>query len=139
MARETKEVRVGTVDEFTSSALKIVDIDGVEVGIVRMNNGEFRAVRNICPHRGAPICKGFIGGTWPPSDAENLKYDLDGQVLVCPWHGFEFNLNDGQELFQTPATRLRMYPITTKGDDVYVAVARRGLPDLEDEKPGDAL
>ena len=81
-----------------------------------------RAVRNWCPHKGAPICRGIVGGTWPPSTHDALQYDREGEVLVCPWHGFEYDLHTGKEMFGTGLTRLRMYPVTVEGDQVFVTV-----------------
>ena len=85
-------------------------------------DGEFRAVRNACPHKGAPICRGIIGGTWPPSEPGELSYDRDGEVLVCPWHGYEYDLRTGTEMFQKTPTRLRLFPVTVRDGEVFVTV-----------------
>lgn len=122
MAKEQRQVEVGKVDEFSVGKFKIIEVDGREIGITRLANGEFRAVRNVCPHKGAPICRGILGGTWPPCDPGEMKYDMDGRVLICPWHGYEFDLNSGQELFQKDPNKLLMFPATIKDGNVVLTI-----------------
>ena len=66
-------------------------------------------MRNHCPHKGAPVCKGILGGTWLPCGPGEMVYGRDGEVLVCPWHGFEFDLLSGEEMFQEKPLKLLMY------------------------------
>ena len=120
--RETKQVEVGKADDFPVGKFKIVTIEGREIGIARLANGEFRAVRNHCPHKGAPVCKGFISGTALPSAPGELVYGHDGEVLVCPWHGYEFDLNTGIQMYQGDASKLLMYPAQLQGDSVMVTL-----------------
>jgi nitrite reductase (NADH) small subunit len=122
MAKTTKQVEVGAVDEFSVGQFRIVEIDGREIGVTRLANGEFRAVRNYCPHKGAPVCKGIVGGTWLPCAPGEMKFGMDGQVLVCPWHGYEFSLDDGVELFQKDPSKLLMFPATVANGRVVVTV-----------------
>lgn len=113
---------VGRVDQFPVGAFRIVTVGSVEVGVIRLANGEIHAVRNYCPHKGAPICKGVVGGTWPPCDPGELLYEHDGEVLVCPWHGFEYDIRSGVELYKSRPTRLRKYPVEVRAGEVLVTV-----------------
>lgn len=117
-----KQVVVGKASDFTVGQLRIVEVDGREIGIARLPSGEFRAVRNVCPHKGAPVCKGFISGTALPSAPGELVYGRDGEVLVCPWHGYEFDLNDGMQLYQSDPSKLLMYPAQLQDDSVVVTL-----------------
>lgn len=120
---DKKQITIGPVADFPVGKFKIVDIDGREFGIAQLKNGEFRAVRNVCPHKGAPVCKGFIGGTALPSDPGTLVYGRDGEILTCPWHGFEFDLLTGDELIRAGRpTRLLMIPAVVRDGSVVVTV-----------------
>jgi len=121
-ARKKKEVAVGKTEEFPVGKFRIVEVDGREIGITQMANGEFRAVRNHCPHKGAPVCKGIVGGTWLPCGVGEMVYGREGEVLVCPWHGYEFDLNTGLELYQKDPNKLLMYPATVRDGSVVVTV-----------------
>ena len=123
--RAKAAIPVGNETDFPVGKFVLLDVAGRDVGVIRLSTGEMRAVRNRCPHKGAPICRGIVGGTWPPSGPENLQFDRAGEILVCPWHGWEYDLQTGEELFQTSPTRLLMYPVTVENGQVYVSIAQR--------------
>ena len=115
-------VAVGAAEDFPIGKFVIMQIAGHSIGVVQLPSGELKAVRNWCPHKGAPICRGIVGGTWPPVEPGALAYDRAGEVLVCPWHGYEYDLNTGKEMFQQVPTRLRMFPVTIENGQVFVTV-----------------
>lgn len=43
-------------------------------------DGELHALDGICPHQGGPLGQGA----------------LHGCVVSCPWHGWEYDVTDGQ-------------------------------------------
>jgi nitrite reductase (NADH) small subunit len=43
-------------------------------------DGDFYAIDGVCPHQGGPLGKG----------------QLEGCVVTCPWHGWQFDVRDGQ-------------------------------------------
>ena len=120
--RQRTEVAVGPEDWFTEGRFVIVEAGKHSVGITRLRDGALKAIRNWCPHKGAPICRGTIGGTWTPSEPGQLRYDAAMEVLACPWHGFEYDLRDGRELYREVPTRLRFFPVTVREGTVYVTV-----------------
>ena len=116
------EIAAGPESRFSTGRFVIVEAGRHSVGIIRLRNGELKAVRNMCPHKGAPICRGIVGGTWPPSAPGKLIYDREGDVLVCPWHGYEYDLTDGVEMYQSKPTQLHFFPVTVRDGTVYVTV-----------------
>lgn len=104
--------------EIPENGKKIVEINGIEVGLFRVN-GEWKAWRNYCPHMAAPVCKGKVCGTTLPSLVYEYEYGKEGQILRCPWHGWEFDLTTGRQLVD-PSVRLRGYTVEAEGDDLYV-------------------
>jgi nitrite reductase/ring-hydroxylating ferredoxin subunit len=120
MAATTQRVPVGRVEDFRVGEIRTVVVDDREIGIVRLRDGGFAAILNRCPHRGAPICKGLLAGTWPPCDPGTLSYAMAGEVLVCPWHGWEFDVRSGRQLFQPHPARLKLF--TVDADDGIVTV-----------------
>lgn len=111
-------VSVGPVADFPLETLRIISISvpttgGTrEIGIVRRANGTVDAVRNWCPHKGAPICKGPLTGTMLPGAPGTLTWARDGEILRCPWHGFEFEVKTGARPYSDSRMRLRVYPAT---------------------------
>jgi len=117
-----KQVIAGKAADFPVGEFKIVDLEGREIGITRLKNGTLRAVRNHCPHKGAPICKGIIGGTWPPCEPGEMLFARDGEVLICPWHGYEFDLMTGEELYHEQPSKLLMFPVAEQDGSVVVTL-----------------
>lgn len=122
MVHERQRFKIGNSSDFVVGELKLVEVSKREIGVVRLHDGELRAVVNRCPHKGAPICRGIIGGAWDSTGPGNITLDNSRHVLVCPWHGFAFDLNTGKEVFRKRASRLRMYPIEDIQGEVFVTI-----------------
>ena len=65
--------------------------------------GQFHALDGVCPHQGGPLGKG----------------ELVGCVVTCPWHGWQFDVRDGQHQLNA---RLRQpsYAVRVEGDTVLI-------------------
>lgn len=99
-------------------------VDGNEIGIFKID-GEYYAYPNWCPHMGGPLCEGPVDGTIETSfDKESLETDFswgrDGEMLTCPWHGYEFDLTSGY-CRSDKKYSLREYP--TRVEDGHVIVS----------------
>jgi nitrite reductase/ring-hydroxylating ferredoxin subunit len=46
---------------------------------------------------------------------------VDGNKIVCPWHGWTFDVNTGACMHDTSA-RIRVYPLKVEGEEVFVAL-----------------
>jgi len=121
MANKGKQkVVVATSDEIAVGGRKLVEIDGKSIGIFNVN-GDYVAVLNVCPHELAPICQGRVTGTtFASTPGEPLKWGREGEILACPWHGWEFDLKTGNAL--ADKRHLRMYPVTVEDGSVLVEV-----------------
>jgi nitrite reductase (NADH) small subunit len=124
---DRQEILVGDAAELVEGKFKIVKQGALNIGVTRLRDGTLRAVRNWCPHKGAAICKGIVGGTWPPSRPGDLAYDREGEILICPWHGFEYDLRTGDELYRKVPTRLRFYEVIERDAKIYLSVSKRAL------------
>jgi nitrite reductase/ring-hydroxylating ferredoxin subunit/hemoglobin-like flavoprotein len=110
-----KEVVVAKVSEIPEGERKIVYVDGVSIGVFH-HNGNWYALRNSCLHRGAPVATG----------------SLKGDILTCPWHGFQYDVTTGRMLVD-PNARLDMYAVQIEGDEVHLLfpVSRLAMPAQE--------
>jgi nitrite reductase (NADH) small subunit len=110
---------VGGVDEFPEGSCRILTVGNRSVGVYNVG-GSFHAVLNYCPHHGAPVCLGKLSGTMLPSSPGEYEYGLDGSVLRCPWHGWEFDLASGRCLFGVDRARLKTYPISLEDGRIVI-------------------
>ena len=124
---DRQEILIGDAAEIVEGKFRIIRQGALNVGVTRLRDGTIRAVRNWCPHKGAPICKGIVGGTWPPSAPGELDYDREGEILVCPWHGFEYDLKTGEELYRKVPTRVRFYEVIERDQKIYLSVSKRAM------------
>lgn len=110
--------RVCATWDVPRGGVRRVTVAGIELGIFSVN-GRIVAYRNVCPHAGAPVCAGKLTGTALASEVYTYAWGRTGEILRCPWHGWEFDLTTGAHLAD-PATRLRGYPVTIVDDEVFV-------------------
>ncbi|MEZ6060519.1 MAG: Rieske 2Fe-2S domain-containing protein [Planctomycetaceae bacterium] len=67
------------VEELTDGSSIEVVAAGRIFAVFRVD-GTFHVLDGICPHAGGPLGKG----------------QLNGCVVTCPWHGWQFDIRDGQ-------------------------------------------
>jgi nitrite reductase/ring-hydroxylating ferredoxin subunit len=103
---------LGPIDEFPPGSRRILDVDGRSIGVLNVD-GRLYALRNRCPHQGAPLCLGAVGPLLTASrPGEYAVGDVD--VIRCPWHGWEFTLADGRAWVEPDKTRVRTYPVEVR-------------------------
>ncbi|MBH0209808.1 MAG: Rieske 2Fe-2S domain-containing protein, partial [Nitrospira sp.] len=51
------------------------EINGKKMAVFNVN-GTFHVIDNTCVHRGGPLCEG----------------EVEGQIVTCPWHGWQFDM-----------------------------------------------
>jgi 3-phenylpropionate/trans-cinnamate dioxygenase ferredoxin subunit len=88
----------------------IVEIAGRSIGVFNIH-GRFYAVRNSCPHQGAELCRGRMVGLAIASRPGEIRYEREGEILRCPWHGWEFDLATGRSVVDPHRTRVKSYPV----------------------------
>src|ERR1700738_365254 len=122
---------VGTVDEIPPGQRKIVDVAGRSVGIFNVA-GEFFAVLNRCPHQGGPLCTGNTLGFLRSAGVGEFIYSRAGEVVRCPWHGWEYDLRTGQSWFDPGRVIVRKYEVSVESgaqvlEEVQTPPGREGL------------
>ncbi|MFT4039210.1 MAG: Rieske (2Fe-2S) protein [Thermomicrobiales bacterium] len=101
---------VAQVAEIPTGGRKIVTIAGRSIGIFNVG-GVFYAVRNSCPHQGGELCLGPTVGLATAERPGEIHYSREGEILRCPWHGWEFDLATGRSVFDPNRTRVKSYPV----------------------------
>jgi len=117
------ELYVAKTDEIGDRESRIVVDGDLEIGVFRLGE-EFFAWENNCPHMGGPVCQGKImNRVMEVLDAEKRSHGfnyVDADVhIVCPWHGFEFNIRSGVHPGD-PKTQLRGFEVEVRNGAVYV-------------------
>lgn len=93
---------VGPLEELPDGEGFLFKSGALEIAVFR--NGELvSAIENACPHAGASLCSGYA----------------DGQIVVCPWHGWEFDIATGKGL-SVEGIDAESFRVVTKGGIVQV-------------------
>jgi len=97
-------VRAARKDEIPPGTIGEFQLDGKTVAIANVN-GKFSVINNVCLHRGGPLGEG----------------ELNGQVVTCPWHGWQYDVTTGK-LAANPAVGVETDPVERRGDDIFVDI-----------------
>ncbi len=103
------DVPVARLEDFPLPSARHVKIGKDDIAVVRVGEGEgeFFALSNVCRHAFAPLAEGFV----------------DGYHLVCPWHGWRYDVRDGTT--DHPNADVRTFPATVRDGIVFVSVVIR--------------
>jgi len=111
---------VATVDEIPSGSRKIVSAGGRSIGVFNIN-GEYFALLNRCPHQAGPLCEGKLHGLLEADIPGEYRYSRPGEILRCPWHGWEYDLRTGQSWFDPAKVRVRSYEAGVQAGSALLA------------------
>ena len=95
------------LDEIEEGRVKSVTLDGITLCMTHWD-GQYGALDNRCPHQGGPLGKGC----------------LQGKLVTCPWHGWQFDVSTGEH----EANRVlchRRWDVKVEGDGVFVRATER--------------
>ena len=107
--------------DVAPGALKRHEIMGEPVLVGRTRAGQVYAMRDICPHRAAPLSAGRL-----------VDKPGEGETIECPYHGWRFR-PDGvcaaipslveDQAFEADRIRVRSYPVRESQGIVFVWMA----------------
>jgi nitrite reductase/ring-hydroxylating ferredoxin subunit/multimeric flavodoxin WrbA len=99
-------VDVGSAVELAGTPLTTAIARGIPIAI-SFKDGAFGVVSNVCNHVGGPLGEGR----------------LDGDYIVCPWHGWKFHRATGVGEPGFEADRVPAFPVKVEGGRLLVDVA----------------
>jgi nitrite reductase (NADH) small subunit len=95
-------VRVASLRDCPAGEGRELVVGGRIIALFNVD-GCLHALDGVCPHQGGPLGKG----------------QLQGCVVTCPWHGWQFDVRTGQHQVNR-ALRHATFPARVDGDDIYV-------------------
>ncbi len=109
---------VARVNEIPVGGRKIVTVARRTLGVFNVQ-GKFFALRNVCPHRGAPVCLGRLRPQVEACQGPEFTFKREGEILKCPWHQWEFDIRTGHAL-HSAGMKIRTFPVVQEGQDLVV-------------------
>lgn len=103
MGGVSRLVRVASVGDIPVGRGKTVEVDGLPLAVFNAGAGRYHALSGTCAHEDGPLGEGV----------------LLGDSVVCPWHGFDFDVRTGA-CGVAPDLSVSVYPVHVVGADLLV-------------------
>lgn len=97
-------LRTTKVAELPPGSVREFELDGKAIALANVG-GKIFAISNTCLHHGGPLGQGV----------------LNGCMVTCPWHGWEYDVTTGK-VGRNPSVGVDCYKVEVRGDDVFVDV-----------------
>jgi nitrite reductase (NADH) small subunit len=107
--------RITRIENIPERQGRPVTVAGQEIAIFNLGD-RFLAIDNKCPHQGGPLCDGIVSGT----------------TVVCPLHGWRFDLTSGVPVRASLPNCLTVFPVRVEDGIVSVDVAAGSRLDVEE-------
>ena len=104
---------VAPLREFPPGSRKLVTIEGRPIAVFNIQ-GELFALLNRCPHQGGSLVDGRLIGLVEAPEPGNYCYSRPGEILRCPWHGWEFDVRTGKSWCEPSRIRTKAYEVAVE-------------------------
>jgi nitrite reductase (NADH) small subunit len=94
--------RLAAVDEVPPGSARELTAGDRVIALYNVG-GRFYALDGVCPHAGGPLGEGMLEGT----------------VVTCPWHGWQFDVATGRHCLN-PRLEHTKFPLKVEGNDIFV-------------------
>ena len=96
-------VDVAPVSELSSTAPRVVDVDGTMVAVFILD-GKYYAIEDVCTHDGGELASG----------------EWEGEEIICPRHGARFNIKTGEVTAPPAYEPVATFPVRVHNGIVQV-------------------
>lgn len=102
--RKMKKIEAASYSRLPERAGQIVKIMDEEIVLIRLSNGDVKAIENRSPHpKGGTLVDGLVSGYF----------------IYCPVYDWKISLIDGK--VQAPDSgQVKVYPVEVVNDGVYI-------------------
>ena len=97
--------KAAKLSEIPAGSIREVHVGGKALALANVG-GTLYAIDNTCLHRGGPLGQG----------------QLDGKIVTCPWHGWQFDVSTGKAV-QNPNAAVGCFRTEVRGDEVFVELS----------------
>jgi len=118
---------VAAVADIPPGTRRLTQVNGRAIVVFNLG-GEFFALNNRCPHRGGSLFHGKQTGLVESDGPGNYRYSRPGEIeytklgeiIRCPWHGWEFDIRTGQSWCDPKRVRVRQYAVSIEPGEALV-------------------
>ena len=98
------KIKVAKVSELQENQGKLVNVNGKEIALFKINN-QFFAVDNMCLHMGGSLSEG----------------EIENNNITCPLHGWQFDLKTGNNIMPGMG-KLNIYKVSIEKEEIFIEI-----------------
>ncbi len=119
--RARRKIRVARLSDFPAGTRMEVRVGSVQIAVFNVE-GDFFALFGRCPHQSAPLSRGRLQGTviCNADTCWETEWAHEGEVLVCPGHGMEYDIRSGKAFGYD--LKLRTYEVEVEDGQVFIVM-----------------
>lgn len=95
-------VKVASLHDVPPGSSTVISANGESIALFHLG-GEIVALGNVCPHAGESLGEGTV----------------EGDIVICPGHGWEYDLRSGA-CMTIPGESVPRFAVTVEGDSILV-------------------
>lgn len=107
------------IDALAPGHMVATSLGPIPVVVIRSRDGSLYALTDSCLHHGAKLSKGAVLNRLDPAGPGDYRPDPDGEVLRCPWHGYEYDIRTGCTVFDH-TRRVRTFTVREEHGQIVV-------------------
>jgi len=104
---------LATTSEIPPGERKLFTVKGRPIAVFNLA-GQYYGMLNRCPHQGGSLCEGIVTGLLESPTPGEYVYSREGEIVRCPWHGWEFDIRTGQSYCDPERIRTKSYPVAAE-------------------------
>jgi 3-phenylpropionate/trans-cinnamate dioxygenase ferredoxin subunit len=104
---------VARAADIPPGARKLVKAGTRDIVIFNVK-GELFALSDKCPHKGGSLSRGRLTGVVSSTAPGTYDYARPGEIIRCPWHGWEFDVRTGRSWCDPQRLRLMNYAVSVE-------------------------
>lgn len=119
--RSPRKIPVARLSDFPAGTRMEVRVGSVQIAVFNVE-GDFFALFGRCPHQSAPLSRGRLQGTviCNADTCWETEWAHEGEVLVCPGHGMEYDIRSGKAFGYD--LKLRTYEVSVEDGQVFIVM-----------------
>ena len=103
---------VCAAEELAKGHMRPAKLGPFPIVVVRTPDGSLFALLDKCLHQGGPLSRGRLG-------VDDYRFERSGEILRCPWHGYEYDVRDGR-LLADPSRHLGTFTVREVDGNIVV-------------------
>ena len=115
-------VKVALAGDIPEGEARRYEVDGHEIALVNLGDGEFRAVDDICSHQLSHLSEGEVDTDFGTIECAKHGSVFDLETIECPKHGSTFDLETGKPRALPATVPVRAYKVKLEDDDILIEV-----------------